>query len=322
MVIINCAFPGCDYRTEDAAETIASVIFQSHVYGHARIACEPTQNNSPAKDVSAPRLIRPQVDAGISLEEWNIFVRRWNVFKQGSGIDDSAAPSQLFHCASQALGDLLLKSDADIMSKSLPDLMQAMKRLAIIPISTGVLRSELMQMRQSHSEPFRSFAARVRGKADTCSFHATCTCGLSVDYTDHVIRDTLLNGIADSEIQREALGFKDIITTPINDVIALTESKEMARNAVPTPADISAASALRQRVATLTPKPIPDPRTTPRHLPALVAVTLILYTKGDPGDGTQNPFPCVCLVSGYDALRIVAKNSVPPPRIYRPFRHL
>jgi hypothetical protein len=61
-----------------------------------------------------------------------------------------------------------------------------------------------------------------------------CECGLRVDYTNHAIRDVLLNGISDPDIRREVLGTKDILLTPVNDVISLVEGKEMARNALPT----------------------------------------------------------------------------------------
>ena len=97
------------------------------------------------------------------------------------------------------------------------------------------------------------FAARVRGKADTCAFFAGCQCGQKVDYTDYMIRDTLLKGICDGEIRREVLGTSNIVTTAINDVTAIVESKEMARNAAPV-SDVSAVTAFeRQKTASVTP---------------------------------------------------------------------
>ena len=167
------------------------------------------------------------------------------MFKQGSGINEASATAQLFQCASQSLGDSLLKSDAEIVSKPLQELLSAMRRLAVIPVATGILRSDLMQMRQLRDEPFRAFAARVRGKADTCAFTIDCTCGLKINYTDHMIRDTLLNGIADDEIRREILGGADILTRAVNEIVALVESKEMARNAVP-PTEVTSVSAVRR----------------------------------------------------------------------------
>ena len=88
-----------------------------------------------------------------------------------------------------------------------------------------------MQMCQRRDEAFWAFAARVRGKPDSCAFSADCQCGQKVDYTDHMIRDAQLKGICDSDIRREVLGTANIIPTAINDVIAIVESKEMARDA-------------------------------------------------------------------------------------------
>ena len=71
-----------------------------------------------------------------------------------------------------------------------------------------------MQMRQLKNESFCTFAARVHVKADTCAFSVDWICGLKVNYTDHIIRDTLLNGIADDEIHREILGNQMCLNAP------------------------------------------------------------------------------------------------------------
>ena len=63
----------------------------------------------------------------MSLEEWNLFNRRWDVFKQGSIIDDASASAQLFQCTTQTLGDQMLKADADIASKPIKDVSKAME---------------------------------------------------------------------------------------------------------------------------------------------------------------------------------------------------
>ena len=87
-------------------------------------------------------------------------------------------------------------------------------------------------------------------KTDTCAFSTDCSCGLRVNYTVHMIRDTLLNGISDFDIRREILGTTDILTMAVNNVIALVESIEMARNAIPAP-NVSVASPFRRQKATV-----------------------------------------------------------------------
>ena len=64
-----------------------------------------------------PKLERPGIDIGVSLEEWNVFTRRLYIFKQGFVINDQLASAQLPQSASQTFGDQMLKADADIASK-------------------------------------------------------------------------------------------------------------------------------------------------------------------------------------------------------------
>ena len=63
-----------------------------------------------------------------------------------------------------------------------------------------MLCTELLQLRQERDKAFRALTARVGGKAETYAFEAECVCGQSVDYTDHIIRDVLLNVSNSSKI--------------------------------------------------------------------------------------------------------------------------
>ena len=186
-------------------------------------------SNAPSRP-SGPKLERPRVESGISLEEWNVFQHCWNVYKPGSGIDDIQASTQLFQCANNTLGDAMLKVDPDIMTRSIGVVIATMKTLAVIPVVVGVLRAELLELRQKRDEPFQSFATRVRGKAETCGFVAQylCNCGLtnSVDYTENII--------------------EGLIDKPTNEIIALVEKKEMACDANVGSASTSAISSMRE----------------------------------------------------------------------------
>ena len=55
------------------------------------------------------------------------------------------------------------------------------------------------------------FAARVRGKAETCAYITECTCLSEVDFTDSIVKDVLIAGIADLGICREVLGTSAIL---------------------------------------------------------------------------------------------------------------
>ncbi|XP_044170488.1 uncharacterized protein LOC122954502 [Acropora millepora] len=246
MVVIACTIPTCDFKTDDVSEALAIALLANHGLAHQYTLPHTTGPLLPPVP-RGPKLERPKVNIGVSTEEWNLFTRRWEVFRTGSGIDDESAPSQLFQCAENELGDSLLKANPHAASTTLPDLLDAMRSLAVIPVATGVLRTELLQLRQERDEPFRAFTARVHGKAETCAF-TICECGKNVDYTHHVTRDVLLNGISDPGIRREVLGTTNILQTPVNDVIALVENKEMARNALPSSTLSAVSSFKRQQV--------------------------------------------------------------------------
>ena len=274
MVVVKCSYHGCTYQTDDLPSELLVPLLQIH-------ALEHSQPQIPASQ--GPKLNRPTVDVGIDEETWNAFVRRWDTFKLGSNISDQAAPTQLFQCTSDALGDLLLKSDPSLTTRSTAEVLKSMRSLAVIPVARGVSRAELTKMSQSDEEPIRTFAARVRGKAETCAFitAAKCKCGEQVeaDYTEEVIRDVILAGIADLDIRRDALSMPGIQDKSTNEVISIIESREMARNATPL-SSIAAVSSYKQAR-------LPRP-------PAAPAQKVIPSTKDSRSSNTQT-VPCpVC----------------------------
>ena len=306
-VKVRCSVPNCQFETDEVSETLAIALLGNHALAHqipAPAGGTGTTSNIPR----GPKLERPRVDIGVSTEGWNVFTRRWQVFRSGSGIDEASAPSQLFQCAGPELGDSLLKANPHITSASLQDLLAAMRSLAVIPVATGVLRADLLQVRQEREEPFRAFAARVRGKAETCEFEAACECGKSVDYTDNQVRDVLLNGINDPDIRREVLGTKNILKTPVNDVIAFVENKEMARNTLPSPSFSAISSSLRQQIPPLATTPAGPSRADRAVCPDCRA-SFHVYTEGARG---WNSKPHQVCITCFGAHRRTRRNNHPP----------
>eukprot|EP00794_Sanderia_malayensis_P015539 gene15539-17124_t len=269
MVIVQCSVPSCTFTTEDVTEALAIALLNNHGLAH--------QNMSDA-------------------------------FRSGSDIDGPSAPPQLFQCAGPALGDSLLKANPQVTSQSLEHLLSAMRSLAVIPVATCILRTDLLQMHQERDESFRAYSARVRGKAETCSYGAKCECGKVVDYTDHIIRDVLLNGIYDTDIRREVLGSLDILNKPINDVIALVEQKEMVRNALPT-SNLSAMSAFQRQKKTPT-SPMPTPSQADQNKESTCPQcnsSFKLFTQGARGWNTKPHQVCI------DCCRIRRKKKRQQP---------
>ncbi len=239
MVVISCPAGSCPYKTEDVSETMACKLLELHVQ---------VSHSAPAP-MRGPKLDRPKVDVDETEESWNIFERRWENFKRGSRISDDEASFQLVSCAEESLSTLLMKLDQHISSLPEAEVMRKMRSLAVRPVARGVLRAELMKLEQDEGESFRAFTARVKGKADTCGFSvtATCGCGATVvaDYTAETMRDVLVAGIADIDIRHEALSCEGLADKPINDLIAFVERREMSRSAT-TSKTLSAISSFKR----------------------------------------------------------------------------
>ena len=317
MVIVACTIPTCKFKTDDVSEALAIAILTNHGLAHQSTQPE-IAGPVPAPVPHGPNLERPKVNVGVSTEEWNVFTRRWEVFRTGSGIDGASAPSQLFQCAGTELGDSHLKANPRAASDTLPQLRAAMRSLAVIPVATGVLRTELLQLRQECDEPFRTFTARVHGKAETCAFTTKCECGKSVDYTDHVIRDVLLNGISDQDIRRELLGTPDILKTPVNDVVALVENKEMARNALLS-STLSAVSSFRRQQTLPTGTPAATPSRADQVKQAICPdckISFNIFTERARGWNTKLHQVCIsCYRARSHRKRTQIKPQAPLPAI-------
>ena len=86
--------------------------------------------------------------------------------------------------------------------------MIAIKTLAVKAENAMVSRMTLMTMTQDREEGVRNFAARLRGQAKICKFHKNCSHDpvQAVNCTDDMVRDALVKGLGDSDIQQDVLG--------------------------------------------------------------------------------------------------------------------
>ena len=228
MVVVACPLEDCEFKTQDVEPAVVAVLLQIHATSH-------TASGGAAK---GPKLDRPRIDMGADEEVWNTFLLRWKNFRIGSTIGDNTASVQLLQCAGDDLSEMLLKADPQISTRPIDNVLAAMKSLAVIPVAKGIVRAELMQMHQANDESFRAFAAKVRGKAETCGFslNVTCPCpcakSFPIDYTVEVIRDVLLAGIGSVDIKQEVLSADGIHGKSINELIEYVEKREMARSAI------------------------------------------------------------------------------------------
>ena len=81
-------------------------------------------------------------------------------------------------------------------------LLHAIKRLVVIPVAIIVHCSDLLFIPQCHGERIHTFFAQIKEKAATCAHIVDCpqpTSHQSVDFTDLIVKDVLICGLAENE---------------------------------------------------------------------------------------------------------------------------
>ena len=234
MPELTCLMAGCDwkYSCEFSNEQSQIEMIKLHC---TLIHPSSDPATSQSNQCKAPKLNRPTIDMGVDQEQWDMFMVRWKQFASGVQLSAENAPLQLLECASESLSSLMLKFDPLIATRPVDEVLSTMESHAVIRVSRGFQRAELMKMSQGNDEAVRTFAARVKGKARTCGFVVVgkCACqkSVSIDYTQEVIKDVLLAGISDTEIQTSVVEMDEIEKYPPNEIIAIIERKERARKA-------------------------------------------------------------------------------------------
>ena len=192
MPAVACPIPGCDYVTEDLNAAIV-----------AALTTTPTQGPTAAAKVD--RVISV---AGTS-EEWEYFLSRWSDYVDATKATGRDRALQLLECCDEPLRkDLTRSAGGSLTNKTEDEILAAIKKLAVRQENTMVARVALHNMRQDRDEPIRAFGARLAGQAGVCKFTITCpsdTCGRDVNYTDAILHDALIRGVAGPDNQLDLL---------------------------------------------------------------------------------------------------------------------
>ena len=96
-------------------------------------------------------------------------MQKWTIFKDSMELTEVEKSRQLYQCCEEDLGDAILRGHGDIVNLNEQELLKMIKQLAVIPVSVVVRRSDFLRTKQDLTENTRSFAARLKGKASTCS---------------------------------------------------------------------------------------------------------------------------------------------------------
>ena len=131
--------------------------------------------------------------------------------------------------------DIMRDLQGDVANMAEADLLSAIKRLAVKDESTLVQRIKLNRMTQSPGSSIRTFLASLRGQVALCQYKAVCKvpgCNHTFDYSDEIIKDNLVRGIADPEILSVLLGDPKLTLEETVAYIAQKEQGKLTRSAV------------------------------------------------------------------------------------------
>ena len=232
MPVIQCPIADCTYATDDVEASIAAALMVIH--NNVHVSVQRADNTSTRQ--RAPTMIRPKISTGSPEETWNTFNTRWTMLKRGTALTAINTVQQLFQCCDDDLGDAILRGNPTAADGTESQLLAAIKQMAVIPIAVSVRRAEFLATKQDHGENVRAFYAKVRGKANTCSYSITCssdTCNQVIDFTDIMVKDVVVAGLADEEI-KEVLEWSDLDDNNLAGTVTFIEAKEMAREALAT----------------------------------------------------------------------------------------
>ena len=219
-------------------------MYTSHSNGHLQ------QSTNRRTTTKPPQITRPEVKQDISTEEWYSFLEEWKRFKRITDLQTHEIADQLFQCCERPLARLLLKENPDIIDAGEKELIEAMRKMAVLQVATSVRRTKLLATKQEHGQLIREYNANVRATASTCDFtikcpHSCCADKDPVDYTSKVVKDILVAGIADTDIRKDVLGHPELDNMLDKDIVKFVEEKEMVSST--SRSDVNAMSNYRKQ---------------------------------------------------------------------------
>ena len=217
----QCPYPDCTYETKDISDELAAVMIKVHADG------AHLHRNKPAK---VENVTRPDISAGGTSEDWSYFLTRWSEYKSATNITGKEKIFQLLDCCENKLRkDVTRAAGGSLMEKPEEEVLKRIKALAVRHENILVARIQLHDMQQQDGESIRAFAARLKGQANVCKFSQNCpSCETDVDFTNQIMRDVLVKGIMDSDIQLSLLSINNQEMS-LEGVVQYVEAKESGK---------------------------------------------------------------------------------------------
>ena len=110
-------------------------------------------------------------------------------------------------CCEEELRKDIFRTYGSLMGNTETDALKKIKKVAVHIENVRVARVTLHQIKQDRDEPVRSTVAKLKGQASICNYTIKHKCQCSheseINYADEMVKDVLVSGLADNQIQRE-----------------------------------------------------------------------------------------------------------------------
>ena len=242
---MRCLQVGCQFDSStsfSATDTPTTsdhvAILQMHDRTHQQVpapaVAQPVAPQQNIQRVQPPKLIL--VDGKIEEAGWDAFAHAWANYKQAGNVqvgnEKSLLANVLGETYTKVFGRLGVTAYDAITEQSL---LENAKKLVVIRRNKLVNRMKLASMQQGSDETALNFETRLKPVARTGKFKVSgvciCTEVVELDYTDEMVLDNFVRGLADEEIKTKVFALKEEECTPEN-VLKVVEAEELGKRSV------------------------------------------------------------------------------------------
>ena len=174
----------------------------------ALLTAHTTVHTNGAQAAPKPKNVKlPTISAGGTTEDWEYFTTRWEEYIVATGVSGTHKAAELLECCNEDLRRNLTRSNGGtLINKTIDEILNGIKKLAIREENVMLTRVQLYNMKQEEGESVRKFGSRLQSKASICKYQMRCDkCNENMDYTDALLRDILVKGLRNQDIQTQIL---------------------------------------------------------------------------------------------------------------------
>ena len=238
-MVLKCQVPACNYKPEDdvskdmvvtMADLVQMMMFHTNAVHPRQPAPVGDQIHATAKveKVKRPQLVTKGSYA--TEEDREYFIFRWDAYKSMANL----GTTEKSHLV-DSLGDMVVSNvygwpgSEKYEALSLGELLKEVRHLVVRSRNKLVHRLKLGSMVQDGDEPVAAFESRLKPVARTGKFQVECPgCNQKVDYTDQMVLDNLIRGLADEEVKKKVLATQKKECT-LAKILQLVEAEESGK---------------------------------------------------------------------------------------------